>query len=161
MKKYKLELVWSLNFIIMMLLWMLLERLIGFHDVYIDKHAIFTNFILIPAIIVFYMALSQAKKQKYNNNMGYKQAFITGMVITIVVTLFAPITQWITSTIITPDYFNNVISYAVEKGYYGSQEEAAAYFNLKNYMIQAPVGALFLGTLISAVVAAFTKSKSS
>ena len=68
--------------------------------------------------------------------MSYKEGFISGLIISIILMIFAPLTQAITSNIITPDYFANVIQYSVETGYHTSLEEAEAYFNLKNYIIQ-------------------------
>ena len=92
--------------------------------------------------------------------MTYKQGFISGLIITIIVSLLAPLTQWITSTIITPEYFPNVIAHSVETGYHSSLEEAEAYFNLKNYMVQSVIGALVMGIITTAVVALFVRSKS-
>jgi len=54
--------------------------------------------------------------------------------LTIFITLLSPLTQWVTSFVITPGYFNTVIQRSVELGYYPSEEEAKAYFNFKNYI---------------------------
>jgi len=59
MNKFKLEIKWALLFTIMSLLWMLLERLLGLHDEHIEKHAIYTNFIAIPSILIYVFALHQ------------------------------------------------------------------------------------------------------
>ena len=74
--------------------------------------------------------------------------------------MLAPLTQWITSTIITPEYFPNVIAHSVDTGFYETVEEAEAYFNLKNYMVQSVIGALVMGVITTAVVALFVRSKS-
>lgn len=42
---YKLEMKWGLIFSTMMLLWMVVEKSLGFHGEKIDQHAVFTNFI--------------------------------------------------------------------------------------------------------------------
>jgi hypothetical protein len=62
-------------------------------------------------------ALLDKRKNFYNGVMTYKQGFITGLIITAIVTIFSPLTQWIISNVITPDYFKNVIQYSVETGY--------------------------------------------
>jgi uncharacterized membrane protein len=80
------------------------------------------------------------------------------LIVTIVVTVLAPLSQFITSTYITPDYFNNVIAYSVERNVM-NQEQAEAYFNLKSYIIQATFGALVLGVVTSAAIAWFLKTK--
>ncbi len=85
---------------------MLLERLTGLHSNHIDKHAIFTNFIAIPAIAIYVFALLDKRKNFYQGTMTYKQGFVTGFFITLIVTVFSIATQYITSTIISPDYFS-------------------------------------------------------
>lgn len=159
MKKYGIEIKWALIFVLMSLLWMWFEKSMGLHDEHIDKHAIYSNFVAIPAILIYVLALLDKKKNFYNGRMSYKQGFVTGLIITLIVTLLSPLTQWITSNFITPDYFNNVIEYAVKEGEM-ERSNAESYFSLRSYMIQAFFGAMIMGTLTSAIVAIFTKSKS-
>ncbi|MBI2280601.1 MAG: DUF4199 domain-containing protein [Bacteroidetes bacterium] len=156
MKNIKIEIKWAIAFVIMMLLWMVLEKLTGLHDVHIDKHAFYSNFVMIPAIAFYVFALLDKRKNFYDGTMSYKQGFISGLIITIIVTIVSPLTQYITSTYITPDYFNNVIKYSVEKGMM-TQTEAENYFNLNSYMIQAVIGTPFMGLITTAIVALFTK----
>jgi len=160
MKNIRLELKWALIFVGMSLLWMVLEKAVGLHNTHIDKHMYLTNLFAIPAILVYVLALKDKKKNFYNGQMTYKQGFLSGLIITIIVALLAPLTQWITSTVITPEYFPNVIAHSVETGYHSSLEEAEAYFNLKNYMVQSVIGALVMGIITPAVVALFVRSKS-
>ncbi len=160
MKNIKIEIKWAIIFVIISLLWMLLEKLVGLHSVHIDKHMYLTNLFAIPAIIVYVLALKGKKEKDFNGQMPYKQAFISGLIITAIVALFAPLTQWIISTVITPEYFPNVIAYSVESGYHKSLEEAEAYFNLKNYVVQSVIGAFVMGVLTSAIVAFFVRTKS-
>lgn len=158
MKNLKIEIKWAIIFAVMQLLWMLLERLTGLHSEHIDKHAIFTNFIAIPAIAIYVFALLDKRKNFYQGKMTYKQGFLTGLFITLFVTLFSVATQYITSTIISPDYFSNMIQYAVSEGKM-TREAAENTFNLKSYIIQAPIGAFVMGVLTSAIVAIFTRKK--
>ena len=151
MNKYRHEIKWGLIFIVMMLLWMVLERLLGWHDEHIDKHATYTNFVAIPAILVFVLAMFE-KRKELGGYMTFKQGFISGLIITAVVTLFTPLVQWITSTVITPEYFTNAINHAVESGL-KSQEEAEGYFNLQNYLIQSTIGSPIMGLITSAITA--------
>ena len=160
MKKFSIELKWALIFVAMSLLWMVLEKAVGLHSTHIGLHMYLTNLFAIPAILVYVFALKDKKKNVYNGQMTYKQGFLCGLFITIIVALLAPLTQWITSTIITPEYFPNVIAHSVDTGFYETVEEAEAYFNLKNYMVQSVIGALVMGVITSAVVALFVRSKS-
>ena len=156
MKSRKIEIKWALIFVVASLLWMLLERLTGLHGQHIDKHAIYTNLFAIPAIAIYVFALLDKRNNFYKGIMSYKEGFIAGCVITVIVALFSPLTQYITSTIITPDYFTNVINYTVEAELM-TREAAEENFNLKNYMVQATIGALIMGVITSAVVAIFVK----
>jgi len=158
MSKYKIEIKWALIFVAMMLAWMGLEKLAGFHDTHIDKHAIVTNFIAIPAITIYVLALLDKRNSFYNGYMNYKQGFISGLIITLIVTLFTPLIQYVTSIIITPDYFPNMIEYSVREGLM-QRGDAENFFNLKSYMIQASFGAPVMGLVTTAVVAVFTKKK--
>ncbi len=158
--KIKIELKWALIFVGMSLLWMVLEKLAGLHSTHIDKHMYLTNLFAIPAIVVYVLAMNEKKKIDYKGEMTYGQGFVSGLIITGIVALFAPLTQWITSTLITPEYFPNVIAYSVETGYHSSLEEAEAYFNLENYILQSFVGAIIMGVITSAIVAFFVRTKS-
>jgi hypothetical protein len=135
---------------------MTLERLFGLHDSHIDKHAIYTNFIAIPAIAIYVLALLDKRNNFYGGFMSYKLGFISGLIITLIVTLFTPLIQYITSTIITPDFFTNMIDYTVSEGLM-QRGEAEDFFNLKSYMIQASIGAPVMGLITTAIVAFFTK----
>jgi hypothetical protein len=159
MKNRKIEIKWALMFVVMSLLWMLLEKLFGLHSTHIDKHMYLTNLFAIPAILVYVLALKEKKKSFFNDKMTYLQGFVSGLIITLIVALLSPLTQWITSTIITPEYFPNVIAYSVETGYHSSLEEAQAYFSLENYIIQSVVGAIVMGVVTSAIVAFFVRTK--
>ncbi len=161
MKSIKIEIKWALIFVIMSLLWMWLEKLSGLHSTHIDKHMYLTNLYAIPAIIVYVLALRDKKKKFYQGKMSYVQALVSGLIITAIVALFSPLTQWITSTIITPEYFPNVIEHSLETGYHTSREEAEAYFSLENYMKQSVIGALVMGIITTAVVALFVRTKKS
>ena len=156
--KYKTEIKWAFIFIIVMLMWMTLEKLTGLHSEHIDKHTIYTNFVSIPAIAVYVFALLNKRKTDFNGIMSYKQGVIAGIIITIFVTILSPFIQLITSTIITPEYFPNVIEYSVNQGIM-TEEDAKNAFNLKSYTIQATIGAFVMGVITTVAVAFFTKSR--
>lgn len=156
MKNYLIELKWALLFVIMMLTWMWMEKVAGLHDIHINKHAIYTNFVAIPAIAIYVLALLDKRKNFYHGAMTFRQGFRTGLIITLIVTLFSPLMQYVTSTWITPDYFSNVISFAVSQGEM-SQQEAQEYFNLKNYILQSFIGSFVMGLVTTLIVALLVK----
>ncbi len=156
MKKIGIEIKWALVFALASLAWMLVERLTGLHGEHIDKHATFTNFFAVPAIAVYVFALLDKRKNHYQGTMTYKQGFVSGIIITVIVTMLSPLTQYLTSAFITPDYFTNAIAYVTANGIM-SQAEAGQYFSLQNYVVQGLIGAPVMGLVTTGIVAFFTK----
>lgn len=158
MKALRVEIKWALIFSAMSLLWMLLERLVGLHDRYLEYHPIYTNFVAIPAILIYVLALLEKCRRDHQGAMTYGQGLRSGLILTGFIALLAPLVQLITSKVITPHYFANVIALSVKKGLM-SQAAAEAYFNLPNYLVQSVVGAAVMGSITTAVVAWFTRGK--
>ena len=158
MKNFRLELKWAVIYTLTLLLWMVFELLMGWHDEHIDMHHIYTMLFYIPSIILYYFALSDKRNNFYGGIITFKQAFLSGLILSVFIALLAAPAQYITSTYITPQYFDNVIAYAVESGKI-APDEAASFFNLKSYMIQSVAGSLAFGLVLSALVAFFVKRK--
>jgi hypothetical protein len=158
MDKFKLEIKWGLIFVAMSLIWVALERMVGLHDTYIEQHAIYTNLVAIPSILIFVLALREKRNKFYGGSMTYTQGLVSGIIISLIVALLSPLTQWLVATVITPEYFTNAIAYAVGTGKL-NQEQAEGFFNLQSYMAQGALGASAMGFLTSAVVTLFIKKK--
>lgn len=157
-KKYGIELKWGVLFTVMMLLWLLLEKGLGWHDEFIGKHALYTNFVALPAIAFYVVALIDKRKNYYNGTMSYLQGFLSGVIISLVVMILSPLSQVITFMFITPDYFEHIIQYTVEQNHM-TLEQAENYFNLSNYIRQSTLFAPLMGIATSAIVAVFVKRK--
>jgi len=159
MNAIKIELKWAFLFTIMSLGWIFLEKITGLHDEHIAYHPYFTWFFFIPAILFYVMAISERKKKYYKSHFKYKNAFVSGLILTLIITLLAPLGQYISVEYISPEYFENAIKASVEAGYYSSESEARAVFNTPNYMLQSTVFALFSGIVITLIVGIFVRSK--
>lgn len=159
MGKFKTEIKWALLFSIMVLAWMVLEKLTGLHSTYIDYHLYLTNLFAIPAIWIMVLALKNKKKNDYNGKMSYFQGLKSGVILSLFIALLTPLTQWITTYVITPEYFPNVIKRSVELGYYKTTAEAEAYFNFKSYVQQGTIGAFIMGLVTSAIAMIFIRTK--
>lgn len=158
MKKFSTEIKWGVIFTISAILWMVLEKALGWHDVHIEKHAIYTNFFAVIAIAIFVFALLEKRNKDLGGKMTWFQGVASGMIISVVVAILSPLSQYLTHEFISPDYFTNAINYAVEhKGM--SQKNAETYFSFKSYVLQASFGALGMGVLTSAIVALFVRKK--
>ncbi|WP_346236339.1 DUF4199 domain-containing protein [Niabella insulamsoli] len=159
MKNLSIEFKWALIFSVAGLIWMLLEKWSGLHDTYIDYHLYLTNLFAIPAIWMMVLALKDKKNNFYKGQMTYTQGLISGIILSVIIALLSPLTQWITSYIITPEYFPNVIKRSVELGYYKTTAAAQANFNYKNYAIQGMLGALVMGIVTVAIAMLFLRSR--
>lgn len=159
MGKIKIEIKWALIFSLMGLAWMVLEKLSGLHDKYIDYHLYLTNLFAIPAIWLYVLALKDKRKHYYGGKWIYRQGLVSGVVLSFLIALISPLTQWITSYIITPEYFPNVIKRSVELGYYSTTAEAEAAFNYRTYAIQGAVGAFLMGVITTGIVMLFLRTK--
>lgn len=158
MNKIAIEIKWGIFFTISGLLWMFLEKSLGWHDELIGKHPIYSMMFSIVAIAIFVLALRDKKINYFQNKMDWKQGFLSGCIVSLVVTILSPISQYITSEVISPNYFQNAINYAVENKTM-TLESAQAFFNLKSYMFQAAFGGISMGIVTSAIVAFFMKTK--
>ena len=154
------ELTWAGIFVAVALLWMVLERVAGLHGPRIEYHAMLTNLFALPAVMVYVLALRDKRDSDLGGTMTYSQGFVSGAIITVIVALVSPLSQWVTHTIITPKYFENAIAAADRMGM-ASRDEAEAYFNLANYIRLSMFGALAMGLGTTAVVAFFVKRKPS
>lgn len=156
MKRFITEFKWGLIFSVFSLLWMMFERVLGWHSTQIDKHALYSMLFIIPAIVVYYFALKEKRDKYLNGKMTWSQGVISGLILGIIVALISPITQYITHYFISPDYFTNAINFAVESNKL-TEEEATKYFNFNNYLVQSIVSAPIMGILNAGIVSLFLR----
>jgi len=157
MKNFATEIKWGFIFIISSLLWVWFEKLFGLHDVYVAQHPLYTNLFGIVAVTIYFFALREKRLRYYNGIMTWKEGFTAGVIMTVLITLLSPLAQYITYTVISPEYFENIIAFSVENRRM-TREQAEGYFSLRSYLIQATFGALVMGVVTSAIVAWFLKS---
>lgn len=148
---------WGLIFSAASLLWNTLEYVAGFHTVHIEQHEIFSMFFLIPAITIMTLGMREYKKQA-GGVITYGQSFMSGLYISILVAVLSAPVQYVFFTFINPGFFNAFITHIVNKGSM-TADAAAAYFNLKSYIVQGLAGSIVMGTVSSAIIALFLRSK--
>lgn len=158
MKKFAIEIRWAIQFSIVSLVWMIFEKTMGWHDELISKQAIYTNLFALVGIGIYFIALSDKKKNYYKGSMDWRQGFMSGMILSTVVAVLNPMVQSITYTYITPNFFENIIEFMVTQKVQ-TQSQAEMYFNLKSFTIQGIFGAFSFGVLTSAFVAFVLKTK--
>lgn len=159
MDKIKIEIKWALIFSLMTLAWIFIEKIAGLHSENIDLHPYLTNIFAVPAIIVMVLALKDKKKNFYNGSMTYMQGLISGVILSAFISILSPLTQWIITNVISPDFFKNMIDFTLDLGYYKTQEDAEAYFNYENYAKQSAIGAFVMGVITTSVTMILLQTK--
>lgn len=158
MKNFKIEIQWGILFSLAFLIWMIIEKTTGLHSTSIAKQPLYTNLFGIVAILLYVLALRDKKRNFFQGNMDWKQGFISGIILTAVITVLSPLCQYITNTFISPEYFTNAIQYATEHNRM-KMEDAIVYFSLRSYIMQGIFGTLSMGVVTAAAVSYFIKSK--
>ncbi len=158
MKNFGIEIKWAINYSIAFMLWMIFEKTIGWHDAGIGKQMIYTNLFGFVALVIYYFAFRDKKKNFYKNSMSFRDGFMFGVYLSGLIAFFAVMTLYITYTFITPTYFDNLIAEVV-KNKKQTIEQAQAFFNYKSYLFQSIFGSLSLGTVTGAIIAYFIKTK--
>ena len=151
----KLELKWGVIFAAMQLLWITLEFVVGLHDKYISWHPIISNFIAIPSIIIMVLAIRK-KRSVLDGRITFGKAFLCGLGVSIVVAVLSLLVQTIFFRLINPNFFANMIKYAIENGK-STLEQAQAFFNVNNYLLQGAIGSIVIGAITSLIIAAIIK----
>jgi hypothetical protein len=158
MNSLKTEIKWAFIFVLALLTWTLIEMLSGLHSSRIHLHPYVTNLFAIVAIVMYVKALKDKRDHDFNGKLTYKEGLISGSIITVIVTLFSPLSQVITHQLISPNYFKNMINYSVSNNLMTALE-AETYFELKNYIVISVIGSLVMGLVTTLIVALFVKEK--
>lgn len=153
----KTEIKWGIIFSIMGLLWVTMEYLVGLQGRFIAWHPYLTNLVAIPSVIIMVMAILE-KRQVLGDVITFKQAFLCGLGVSIVVAVLSPLTQFIFHRVINPGFFDSAIRYGVEHGK-TTIEQAQAFFNLRSYILQSVLAAIIMGSITSLVIAAMIKKE--
>ncbi|MFT5754862.1 MAG: hypothetical protein ACI924_002109 [Flavobacterium sp.] len=158
MEKFKIELKWAIIFSVCLLIWMYFEKTMGWHDEKVKFQPIYTMLFGVIAIIIYVLALLNKKKNYYNNKIEWKQGFLSGAILSLLIAILTPVVLYISFKYISPDYFTNIINYKIENSKM-TLEDAKKYFSLSNYMYTNTFSTLSNGIVISAIISYFIKSK--
>lgn len=158
MKKFAIEIKWAIISIIIFLAWMTLEKELGFHSEKIKWQPLFNLLYIFPTFVLYFLAIREKKKKYYNNNINWKQGLISAIVISFIIVLFSPITQFITHEFISPDFLENTINQIVLSKKL-TLEEAKEYTTLTSSIWKNISDGLSFGVVIGAIVAYILKTK--
>lgn len=132
-------------------LWAVVESLVGLQDRFIRYHDYLSYFFAIPSVAILYSGI-RSKEQELGVQIGFQQAFKTGVSITFVVSTLCPLVWYVFCTWINPVFLNNMLQYVVEKKGMDMQL-ATQRFSLSGHLLVSTVSTLVVGVVISLVVA--------
>ncbi|UUC45072.1 DUF4199 domain-containing protein [Flavobacterium cerinum] len=158
MKKFFTEIKWSVIFSVTAILWLFLEKATGFHDERINRYFFISLLFGIVYIIIYTLALREKRNTFYNGNITYKQAFISGAILTLLIAAISPLVQIIFHELIAPEFFTNAIANVVKTNP-ARKEFATGYFNLQSFISQGFLNILSLGIVASAAISFFIQTK--
>ena len=158
MRKYSIELKWTVIFSVSTILWMLGERMLGLHDEYIEEHSFYTSFFGIVAIGIYLLALYDKRKNYYRGHLTWQQGFKSGAFLTLGIVILSPLVQYIISQWIAPEYFSNITEHSVASGEM-TREDAESYFELRNYIFQSMFWAAVSGLITAATAALLLRKR--
>jgi hypothetical protein len=159
MKKIKIEIKWAIIYTLMTLLWALIGKLLGFHNAGIVNNLLFNILIIIPSVIIYIFALKEKKNTFYARDISYRECFISGLFLTLFITLLGPLYP-VFANIISPDLYSNSIQFFTANKTM-TEAEAIKQFNLGNFIFQGLWAALLFGLVYTAIISLFLKSKKS
>lgn len=155
MKNYTIEVKWAIRFTLLTLAWAIGEKLVGLHDVYIADYGLYTNLIALPALFFYVVALQEKKKYFFQGTMTWSQGFVSGVVLSFLIALLAPIAQFVIYSSVTPHFFETIIAYKTNATLVShpiSKEAATSYFNMKSFMLQSAFSDLSTGVIVGALL---------
>lgn len=153
MNKYSVEIKWSLIFGVLYLLWMIVEKTLGFHSVKAVQEPLF-NLLFIPiSFIIYFLALKEKKKVVFNNSIEWKEGFASGIVLTFLATVISTTVVYFTFSFISSTFFETAISISKNK------EVAQFNFNLPVFVKNNIFDKLSFGVVFTAIISYIIKSK--
>lgn len=154
---FKIEIKWALIYSIAYLIWMYFESKMGWHDTKIGLEPIYNLLFLPFSILLIGLALFDKKRNHYKNEMDWKKGFISGIILSVLITVLNPVVLYISFNYISPDFFTNAIQAATAEGF--PLEKAKAQYNLNTAISNSVFDKLSFGVVISAAVSYFIRTK--
>lgn len=155
MNKLKIEIYWAFYLAFTYILWMQIEKWLGFHDSKIQFQPLIDLLICIPFSFLYYRALFLKNKNNYSDQITFNQAFLSSIILTGIFAVFLPVAIFFVTKYISPDLYSNFINFAVKNN--GIKlETASSLYNFKSFLFMnlstlIPIG-IVIGYIVSKVI---------
>ena len=139
-----------------MLLWLSLEYMVGLQDTYIAFYPYVSLLSVVIPVVCYRMALKE--KIEKLGKLTFKQAFISGLIITLFTCLLAVPVQLVFHKFINPDFFETMIQYSAKSSKLPI-ETAAMFYNIGSSIIESVLFTIVTGIIISLVFALWMRTE--
>ncbi|MBB1140119.1 DUF4199 domain-containing protein [Myroides sp. WP-1] len=158
MKKFSIEFKWAALATLAALVWMFIGKSMGFHTEKVRfevLHEMLFSFLL---FIFYWLGIRQKKREYYNNVIQWQQAFMTGLVLCVMITLFFPIIQFITFNQVSP-HFMETLEQALINEAKMTPEEALQNASFDLFLRNGVMNNLSFGIIFTTIISYFLKTK--
>jgi len=152
MRKFEIEFKWAIYFVLLLLIWFYLEKILGLHDQYVKWEGLFSLLVIIPQAVVYHFALKIKKKAYYKGKITWKQAFFSGAILSLIIAGLSPIVSYTATAVISPDFMENMRQ---QSGH------SIDIYSANQFATNMLFSLLSNGIVISAIIAIFIKRKES
>lgn len=158
MKKITIEIKWAFINVFIFLAWMTLEKQLGYHTEKIKWQPLFNILYIFPTFVMYFLALKEKKNVFYKGNMNWKQGIISAILISFIIVVLSPLSQFIIHEFISPNFLENTINSTVINKKL-SIEEAKEYTTLTSSIWKNISDTLSFGVVIGAIIAYILQTK--
>jgi hypothetical protein len=158
MSSYVSELRYGLVLVLVSLAWNCFEYAIGLHTTRIELHQYVTFVFVVFPVVIMWKALVHRRDVIQGGTVTWGQGIASGVVLSLVPCAFGAPQMYVFTKFVNPGFFAAMSEYAVKTGQ-ATPEEAAAYFNLKSYAIQASIFPLAAGLVTAVILTAIARRK--
>jgi len=155
--RFKIEFRWASIFTAINLVWVYVEKYLGFHDELSYLHPVLSFLLIIPIGICIFFSLKQKRETYYSGHITWQKAFMSGAFLSLLIAALSIGTVYVMTLYVSPDFFDNAIKISVEKG--ANEAFVEQRFNLNAYIKDTMMFYLAAGVMISALMALLIKSK--
>jgi glucose uptake protein GlcU len=145
----KNEFKWAVIMSVVLLVWLTLLKFLGFQEA--DKADLFVIVVNAYYLLLFgmYLLAINERRRKQNGYITRRDAFLTGLLVTLFLVVLSPLNMAIFYYLINPNFFDVMIAVSIENGV--SEQVAQGDYNLYSYIFSSIVMNLVAGGVFSAL----------
>jgi nitrate/nitrite transporter NarK len=158
MKQFSIEFKWAFNFFIASMLWMMIEKTLGYHDEKIQYQPLFAMIFGLVTVGIYILALREKKQKFYQNQMNWREGFVSGLTLSLVIALFTTMIEYTKHHVVSPYYLETMKKIIVEQNKM-TLENADNFFTFSNTLSQSIFYVISFGSVLAAAISLAIKSK--